>query len=90
MYRTKFIDFDARKAPKTSYFCCKCQKDIDPTSTHYQVHVVDGMQALHIEDEAAYYAFYSDSKNVIDDWGIHWLGSECAKKVGKKFCKLKQ
>ena len=74
--RTKFIDFDARRDPKTDFFCCACQKDMDPKKPCRAVHLVDGgMYALHPKDEEKY---APDG----GDLGCHPIGSDCAKKLG--------
>lgn len=32
--RTVFLDYDARRTPKTKRFCVKCQKDSEPLVVH--------------------------------------------------------
>lgn len=58
--RTKFIEFDARRDPKTDFFCVACQKDMDRAKPVRAVHMVDGgYHALHPADEADCGAFCS-------------------------------
>jgi hypothetical protein len=72
--RTKCIDPDYRKDPKTDHFCCRCQKDI--RGAHRFVHLVNGGPfALHPEDESKYIA---DS----GDLGSFPIGPDCARKIG--------
>lgn len=75
-YRTKFLDFDARRDPKTDHWCCRCQKDIKPGQAHRMVHLVDGGAfVLHPDDEAIYTPDAGDC-------GGHPIGSDCARKLG--------
>lgn len=72
--RTKFIDPDFRREPKTQLWCCRCQKDI--RGAYRVVHLVNGGAfALHPGDEGKYAA---DS----GDLGAHPIGPDCARKIG--------
>lgn len=78
--RTKFIDGDYRRDPKTDFFCCACQKDMDRAKPCYSVHLIDGGAfALHRDDE---------SKYVPDggELGCHPIGTDCAKRLGLEWC----
>ena len=78
-YRTTFIDYDARREPKTDRFCVRCQKDIRPDSPARVVHLVDGStNALRPEDEAK----YKQEGNQAGDQGAWLLGMDCAKQIG--------
>lgn len=78
-YRTTFIDYDARREPKTDRFCVRCQKDIKTGSPARVVHFVDGnVMALHPEDEA----LYAQVVNKSGDGGMWLLGMDCARIVG--------
>lgn len=78
-YRTKFLDFDARREPKTDHYCARCQKDI--CGSYRCIHLVDGGAfILHPEDEAVYAA--TGKAGGSDDCGAHFLGSDCARKLG--------
>jgi hypothetical protein len=73
--RTKFIDYDARRDPKTSVWCCMCQRDLNPAKPMRHVYVCDQMCAIHPEDLAARPADPSD-------YGWLLIGVDCAKKLG--------
>lgn len=75
-HRTKDIDFDARRDPKTNHYCVACQKDLKQGQKHRTVHMIKGgYTALHPEDEHKY-------KPDSGDMG-HWpIGMDCAKKLG--------
>ncbi len=79
-YRTEFIDYDARRDPKTSHSCCRCQKDLKPGQKFRMVHWVDGGPfALHPEDEAVFAATPGTAGG---DMGYFAVGMDCAKKIG--------
>lgn len=78
-HRTKFIDYDARRNPKTTRYCVCCQKDIKPGSKFRLVYVGEGMEAIHPEDVQTYLS--SPVKSSIDI-GPFELGMTCAKKLG--------
>lgn len=81
MYRTKFLDYDARREPKTDRYCVRCQKDLKKGAEFRQIHLVDGgAMILHPEDEAIY---MSDA----GDLGTHLLGMECARIIGMEWSK---
>ncbi len=48
--RLKFIDFDARRDPKTERWCIMCQRDLKRGSGYRYVNVVEFMQAVHPDD----------------------------------------
>lgn len=74
--RTKFVDYDARRDPKTNHFCVACQKDLKPGVPYREVHLVNGGPfALHPEDEPKY---ESDS----GEMGMWPIGNDCARKLG--------
>lgn len=74
--RTKFLDYDARREPKTDHYCVKCQRDIKPGSQFRMVHIVDGGGfVLHPEDESAY---ASDA----GDMYFFPIGTDCARQLG--------
>lgn len=87
-FRTKFIDFDARRDPKTDFFCVACQKDMDRSKPSRAVHMVDGGYfALHPADEAAYQA---EAKTLAGgqhpgEMGCWPIGECCAKRLGREW-----
>jgi hypothetical protein len=73
--RKKFIDYDARRKPRTRRYCGRCQKDIDPGKPTRRVYVTGDMEAVHPEDLGSYVR--SDS-----DFGWLLIGNECARILG--------
>jgi len=73
--RYQFVDYDARRDPKTDRWCCKCQKDLMPGQPHRHVYLAAEMCAVHPEDIA-------ERGPQPDDYGWHLLGMDCAKKLG--------
>jgi hypothetical protein len=74
--RTKFLDYDARRTPKTPFSCVMCQRDLDPHSLKVRwVHLVEDVHILHPADEGLYTADAQDR-------GTFPLGPECVKKIG--------
>jgi hypothetical protein len=76
------LDPDYRRQPKTSHFCCLCQRDIKtpPAETAY-LHYVDGGNAiLAVEDEAR----FSELQDAGDMYSFP-VGSECARKLPNGF-----
>lgn len=70
--RAVFLDFDARRDPKTKRYCAKCQKDIKPEQKGRIVRVVNWW-VMHPED-------------MHNDVGEDCLvGLDCAKKIGMEF-----
>jgi hypothetical protein len=47
--RTEFIDYDARRTPKTKRSCVKCQKDLDPRKAARRVFVTEDMHAESVD-----------------------------------------
>jgi hypothetical protein len=73
--RTKFIDYDARRNPKTNRSCVMCQKDIRPNEKCRRVFVTQDMEALHPKDLSRYVPKPSDP-------GWLLIGNKCAKILG--------
>jgi hypothetical protein len=69
--RTIFLDYDARREPKTARFCVKCQKDISPDMSARVVRVLDEM-VLHPEDAG------SAGQDFL-------IGPDCAKALGLEY-----
>ena len=82
MIRVKNIwdcDPDYRHEPKTDVYCILCQRDIKDKTKARGIHIINGGDGiLHPEDEALY---TSDG----GDCGIHYIGPECAKKIGRQW-----
>lgn len=73
--RTKFLDYDARREPKTDHFCIKCQKDLNPKKPR-RIVLLAGMMALHPSD-------YDMRRRIHHE--IWPIGMCCAKKLGMEW-----
>lgn len=81
-YRTKELDYDARRKPKTDRSCVCCQRDIKPESKARIVHLVDGGNfALHPQDEN----IYQQLTNKAGDLGAWLIGIDCARTLGTEW-----
>lgn len=71
--RTTFLDFDARRDPRTDRFCIRCQRDLRPGMRARVVWMVPGEPMLvHPEDR--------------DGSEESWLlGPECLRRVGAEW-----
>lgn len=77
--RTVFLDYDARRDPRTPWFCIRCQRDLKPGQPFRWVHLIDGgAWVLHPDHEAAY---VPDAGDV----GCHPIGLDCARQIGRDF-----
>jgi hypothetical protein len=52
--RKEFIDYDARREPRTKRFCVRCQKDLDPGKPVRRVYLTGDMEAIHPDDFGRY------------------------------------
>lgn len=84
MIRTKFIDFDARRDPKTNRYCVCCQKDLKEGQPHRVVFVGEAMHAIHPDDIEQYLALPIGQRSSIQI-GAELMGMACAKKLGIEF-----
>lgn len=75
MIRTKFIDYDARRTPKTERYCVKCQKDLSLGKLVRLVFVTWDMHAVHPDDMV-------DHPPHVDDLGWLPIGMVCAQVIG--------
>jgi hypothetical protein len=70
---------DYRRAPKTSFFCIICHRDILPGQHHRMIHIIDGGDfILHPSDEVNYQPDGGDC-------GAHPVGGSCARKIGAEW-----
>ena len=76
--RKEFIDYDARRKPRTKRFCVKCQKDLDPGKPVRRVYVTRDMEAVHPDDLGRYLP--SDG-----DLGWRLIGNDCARLLGMEW-----
>src|SRR3546814_14203203 len=85
--RIKFIDFDARRDPKTKRWCIMCQRDLKPGTKTRSVRVVDiggGPYSVHPDDETQ---FDAEGATIVAANGYRDLG-QCLRseesRVGKE------
>jgi hypothetical protein len=86
-FRTKFLDPDFRRVPKTAHWCVMCQRDLKPGQKHREVRwELDRWEAIHPEDwEVAAVEIprarpeYAHPENLIERG---FIGLDCAKKLG--------
>lgn len=69
--RTKDMDPDYRREPKTNRYCVRCQKDIGANQGARRVWTPDGQWHMVVHPE-----------DVIHGDVAHLIGSDCAKKIG--------
>lgn len=70
----RFLDFDARREPKTAHFCIKCQRDLDPSKPFRTVRVLSNGSAMVVHPKGAQPA---------DDEAEVWpIGNDCAAALG--------
>jgi len=84
--RTAFIDFDARRDPRTAHWCIMCQRDLDPATENREVRLIliDNRaqpHALHVEDEALFDLGVLQTDG--EDGGRVPIGRDCARRLGK-------
>jgi hypothetical protein len=78
--RKEFIDYDARRKPRTKRSCVRCQKDL-PGKPVRRVYVTRDMEAVHPDDFGRYLP--SDS-----DFGWLLIGNDCARILGMEWTLL--
>lgn len=80
-YRSRQLDPDFRRDPKTDCFCALCQKDIKGDPDYYAHFAYGCVEAIHPDDR--------DIANAIipagDNYGILPVGTDCARKIGLDF-----
>lgn len=70
----RFLDFDARRDPKTQHFCIKCQRDLDPTVPFRTVTVLSNGSAMVVHPKGA-----QPPAESAQPWPI---GDDCAYRLG--------
>lgn len=70
--RTKFIDYNAHRSPKTDHWCFACQRDLKPGQPFRAVLVIAGAMAVHPEGPQP-----TDGSEA-----TFALGMDCARKLG--------
>jgi hypothetical protein len=76
--RKEFIDYDARRKPRTKRSCVRCQKDLDSGKPVRRVYVTRDMEAVHPDDLGHYLRSECD---------FSWLliGNDCARILGMEW-----
>jgi hypothetical protein len=72
--RTKFLDYDARREPKTRHYCCMCQKDLRPDRPHRLVMLSPNMMVAHPDDYAG-----------APEFRVMVIGMDCARQLGMEW-----
>lgn len=87
--RTKYIDPDFRRQPKTNLYCVVCQRDINPNSKWRQImYELDKYEAVHVDDWLVAEAdIKSRRASHLDAVVFDTIGPDCAKKIGLEFSK---
>ena len=70
-FRRKFLDYDARRKPKTEHFCVKCQRDLKPGQPFRIVNIHEGAYVIH-----------PDGPQLDRDAGEWPIGMDCARSIG--------
>jgi hypothetical protein len=80
-FRTKPLDPDFRRDPKTDCFCALCQKDIKGEPRFYAHMIYGCFEAVHPQDREIANATLDDTEN----FGLLPVGPDCAKAIGRDF-----
>jgi hypothetical protein len=77
-FRSKFVDPDFRRMPKSNTYCFVCQKDITK-AVPYLGHAAFGcVEVIHPEDRE----IADRELDPADNLGLLPVGSDCAKRIG--------
>lgn len=80
--RTKWLDPDFRRRPKTARFCEMCQRDLKPGQPHRIVRCeLDKYEAIHPEDWEP--ASVEISRPIVE----FMIGMDCARRLGMEWSK---
>lgn len=80
-FRTRPLDPDFRRTPKTDCFCALCQKDIKGEPRYYAHFVYGCAEAVHPDDRDIANASVAPG----DNYGILPVGTDCARTIGLDF-----
>lgn len=86
--RTKFVDFDARRDPKTEDWCIMCQKDIRPEAANPVVRLLlidNSPHVVHAEDVKLMDGNILKAPKGSEDAGMHGIGADCAQTIGSEW-----
>ena len=89
MFRTKYLDPDFRKNPKTDSYCIICQRDLkDGQSARLICYELDVYDAIHVDDwEEAADEIKARRAPHLESVVYGFIGGNCAKKLGLDFSK---
>lgn len=73
--RTLFVDYDARRTPKTEVFCLHCQRDI--------LDIRRGAVRVRTAPHGEPFLVHPEDATAEDGWG--WLGPECKARYDAAF-----
>lgn len=90
MYRTKFLDPDYRRMPKTTHYCIRCQRDIKPgAEARWVAFELDHFEtAIHPDDLAAAWPEIRARRAPHHHnccISFEPIGSECIRKIGREW-----
>lgn len=69
----KFLDYDSRPKPRTDFYCCKCQRDLDRSKRCLWVFLTNDMYVVRPEHVKRYKG---------SSFGWFPIGSDCAAVLG--------
>ena len=81
--RTKWMDPDFRREPKTARYCVICQRDLAPERECREVRFeVDVMEAIHPEDWKAAEVEINARRTCSNPFQRGLVGMDCARRLG--------
>lgn len=92
MHRTRFIDPDYRRSPKTLFFCARCQKDLAADQAHrFIAYELDDPCAIHSEDwEIAKADIAARRIQGAAAFCVEPVGMDCARRIGLEYTRTRQ
>lgn len=83
-FRSKWMDPDFRRDPKTNCYCEMCQRDLKEGQPHRHIMFeLDRYEAIHSEDWEAAEAYILATRKTVQPAVIKGLiGMDCAKRLG--------
>lgn len=88
-YRTKYLDPDFRRNPKTNRYCIICQRDLKEGQPHRRIcYELDVYEAVHADDwEIAAADISTRRAPHLDAVQYELIGMDCAKRLGFDYSK---
>lgn len=85
-YRTKFIDYDTRREPKTERYCIMCQRDLKLGQPFRTVmYEIDRFHAVHTDDWDIARADIESRRTCLGPVQFALMGMDWARKLGMEF-----